>query len=39
MQIEELKAAKKMGDEDELSEARQSLAEALDNLNEKLAGD
>jgi molecular chaperone HscB len=38
MQIEELKAARKMGDEDELSEARQSLADALDNLNEKLAG-
>lgn len=38
MQIEELKAARKMGDEDELNEARQSLAEALDNLNEKLAG-
>ncbi|HJQ70160.1 MAG TPA: Fe-S protein assembly co-chaperone HscB [Blastocatellia bacterium] len=36
MQIEELKAAKKMGDEDELNEARQSLAEALESLNEKL---
>ena len=36
MQIEELKAAKKMGNEEELSEARKSLAEALDNLNEKL---
>jgi molecular chaperone HscB len=36
MQIEELKAAKKMGDEEELAEARQSLGEALDGLNEKL---
>ncbi|HKP87067.1 MAG TPA: Fe-S protein assembly co-chaperone HscB [Blastocatellia bacterium] len=36
MNIEELKAAKKMGDEEELAEARQSLAEALDGLNEKL---
>ena len=36
MNIEELKAAKKMGDEDELAQARQSLTEALDGLNEKL---
>ncbi len=38
MQIEELKAAKKMGDEEELAEARHSLTEALDGLNEKLGG-
>ena len=36
MQIEELKAAKKMGDEEELAEARRALTEALDGLNEKL---
>lgn len=36
MQIEELKAAKKIGDEEELAGARQSLTEALDSLNEKL---
>lgn len=36
MQIEELKAAKKMGDEDEVSEARASLEEALQGLKEKL---
>jgi molecular chaperone HscB len=36
IQIEELKAAKKMGDEDELAQAKQSLEEALDDLNEKL---
>jgi molecular chaperone HscB len=36
MQIEELKAARKMGDEEELAGARQSLAEALESLNEKL---
>ena len=36
MQIEELKAAKKMGDEDELNDARRSLGEALDSLNKKL---
>jgi len=37
MQIEELKAAKKMGDEDEVTEARLSLDEALDGLGIKLA--
>lgn len=37
MQIEELKAAKKMGDEDEITEARQALDEALSNLNDRLA--
>ena len=36
MQIEELKAAKKMGDEDELAEARSSLEEALLRLEGKL---
>ena len=36
MQIEELKAAKKMGDEDEVAEARASLEEALAGLREKL---
>jgi molecular chaperone HscB len=38
MEIEELKAAKKMGDEDEISEARSALEEALASLREKLAG-
>jgi molecular chaperone HscB len=38
MQIEELKAAKKLGDEDEVADARLSLAEALAGLSEKLAG-
>ena len=37
MQIEELKAAKKMGDEDEVDEARQGLEEALAGLREKLS--
>ncbi|MEK6324091.1 MAG: Fe-S protein assembly co-chaperone HscB [Acidobacteriota bacterium] len=37
MQIEELKAAKKMGDEDEVLEARSSLEDALAGLREKLA--
>ena len=36
MQIEELKAAKKMGDEDEISEARAALDETLSNLNDRL---
>jgi molecular chaperone HscB len=36
MQIEEMKAAKKMGDEDELAEARASLEEALAGLRRKL---
>jgi molecular chaperone HscB len=38
MQVEELKAAKKTGDEDEVAEARSSLEEALGGLREKLAG-
>ncbi len=38
MQIEELKAAKKMGDENEVAEARSSLEDALASLREKLAG-
>lgn len=37
MQIEELKAAKKMGDEGEVAEARSSLEEALAGLRTKLA--
>jgi molecular chaperone HscB len=37
MQIEELKAAKKMGDEDEIAEARSALDETLSNLNDRLA--
>jgi molecular chaperone HscB len=36
MQVEELKAAKKMGDEDEVAEARSSLEEALAGLRLKL---
>jgi molecular chaperone HscB len=36
MQVEELKAAKKMGDQDEVTEARSSLEEALVGLEEKL---
>ncbi|MBI3649892.1 MAG: Fe-S protein assembly co-chaperone HscB [Acidobacteria bacterium] len=36
MQVEELKAAKKMGDADELLEARSALEEALAHLNDKL---
>ena len=38
MQVEELKAAKKMGDEEEVAEARSSLEEALAGLLKKLAG-
>lgn len=37
MQVEELKAAKKMGDADEVLEARASLEEALAGLRKKLA--
>ena len=37
MQIEELKAAKKMGNEDEIAEARHALDETLSNLNDRLA--
>lgn len=36
MQVEELKAAKKMGDEDEVQEARSSLEVALGGLSRKL---
>jgi molecular chaperone HscB len=36
MQVEELKAAKKMGDEDEVQEARAGLEGALDELKSKL---
>ena len=36
MQIEELRAAKKMGDEDEAAEARTSIEEALADLHKKL---
>jgi molecular chaperone HscB len=36
MQVEELKAAKKMGDEDELAEVRSSLDETLTNLNNRM---
>ncbi|MEN3333899.1 MAG: molecular chaperone HscB [Blastocatellia bacterium] len=36
MQIEELKAAKQMSDEDEVQEARAALEEALDGLKDKL---
>jgi molecular chaperone HscB len=36
MQVEELKAAKKMGDEDEIVEARAALEEALTSLNAKM---
>src|SRR5581483_2208185 len=36
MQVEELKAAKRMGDEDDLREARAALEEALDGLKGKL---
>jgi len=38
MQIEELKAAKKMGDDDEVAEARLALEDALAGLQNKLAG-
>jgi molecular chaperone HscB len=37
MQVEELKAAKKMGDTDEINEARSSLEDALGGLQEKLS--
>ena len=37
MQIEEMKAAKKMADEDEVAEARGALQEALRGLEEKMA--
>jgi molecular chaperone HscB len=37
LQVEELKAAKKMNDEDEISQARSSLEEALGKLQEKLS--
>jgi molecular chaperone HscB len=36
MQVEELKAAKKMGDEDEIQEARTQLEAALAHLNDKM---
>jgi molecular chaperone HscB len=36
MKIEEIKSAKKMGDDEEVAEARLSLEEALQDLNEKL---
>ena len=36
MQIEEIKAAKKMGDDDEIAEARRALNEALGNLQAKM---
>jgi len=38
MQIEELKAAQKMGDQDEVAEARSALANELSSLREKLTG-
>jgi molecular chaperone HscB len=38
MQIEELKTARKTGDEDEVAHARLALEEALAGLREKLAG-
>jgi molecular chaperone HscB len=38
MQIEELKAARKMADEDEIGEAREALEEALAGLTEKMRG-
>jgi molecular chaperone HscB len=38
MQIEELKAAKKIGDDDEVAEARSALDDALAGLREKLTG-
>jgi molecular chaperone HscB len=38
MQIEELRAAKKTGDEDEAAEARSSIEEALTDLHKKLQG-
>jgi molecular chaperone HscB len=38
MQIEEMKAAKKIGDDDEVAEARSSLEESLAGLRDKLGG-
>ena len=38
MQVEELTAARKMGDDDEIAEARKLLEEALEKLQEKMAG-
>ena len=38
MQIEELRAAKKSGDEDEAAEARSPIEEALTDLHKKLSG-
>ena len=38
MQVEELKAAKKVGDEDEVADARSSLEEALAGLRQRLRG-
>jgi molecular chaperone HscB len=38
MQVEELKAAKKLGDQDELSEARVALEETLVSLNSRMKG-
>lgn len=38
MQIEELRAAKKTGDEDEAAEARSSIEEALTHLHKELQG-
>lgn len=38
MQIEELRAAKKSGDEDEAADARSSIEEALTHLHKKLQG-
>jgi molecular chaperone HscB len=36
MQVEEMKAAKKMGDDSEIAQARQSLEDALGDLREKM---
>jgi molecular chaperone HscB len=38
MQVEELKSAKKVGDENEVAEARSALEDALSGLKAKLAG-
>jgi len=38
MQIEEIKGARKMGDEEEISGAKRALEEAMQGLNERLAG-
>jgi molecular chaperone HscB len=37
MQVEQLKAAKKMGDEDEIAEARSELEEALGGLESRMS--